>query len=124
MQSAHDTSDEALAADAAAMAEAIRDGRLDEAEAMLESLRPLVEEPAQLLVFSVVIAIQRGQPIEALRLLDGQDPRHAAPLQAMLLQLLGDPSWEGPAREAMEASPDAHVRLAMRQLCGLPPEAA
>jgi hypothetical protein len=106
---------------AADMVEAIRDGRLDEAEVLLAALRPYAADPGRFLLFPIVIAIQRGQVIEALRTLDGWEPRHAAPLQALCLHLIGDPTWEGKAREVLD-SDDAlpHVRRAMRQLCGLP----
>ncbi len=103
------------------MVEAIRDGRLDEAEALLDALRPLVSDPIDLLVFPVVIAIQRGRLLEALDLLDGHDERQVAPLRALCLHLADEPSWEGLAREAMENA-DPCARRAMRQLCGLDDE--
>jgi type III secretion protein HrpB1 len=104
------------------MVAAIRDGRLDEAEQMLEALRPQVPQPQAFLVFPVIIAIQRGQVLEALQHLNAHDEDDVAELKALCLQLLGDARWHALATQALE-SPDPHVRRAMQALCGLPLEA-
>lgn len=116
-----DTTEHPTVAMAHAMVEAIRDGRLDEAEALLEALKPLVPDPDDFLVFPVVIAIQRGQLVEALHFLGGFDDDKAAVLKALCLSIIGEPSWQGLATQALN-SPDPYVRRAARQLCSLPAE--
>lgn len=116
-----DTTEHPTVAMAHAMVEAIRDGRLDEAETLLDELRPLVPDPDEFLVFPVIIAIQRGQVVQALHFLAGFDDDKAAVLKALCLSIIGEPAWQGLAMQAID-SPDPHVRRAARQLCSLPSE--
>jgi type III secretion protein HrpB1 len=99
------------------MVAALRDGRLDEAEAMLDQISVVYPTPDDLVVFAVLIAIQRGQCREALCHLEAL-PGDAHPeLKAFCLYLLGEPCWEGMA-QTLEDSPDQSVRLAMKALLG------
>ena len=107
---------------AEAMVEALRDGRLDAAEALWLELEPLVPDPQEFLVFPVVIAIQRGRVLDALRLLSTADERKVVELRALCLNLAGDPAWHGFAEEA-RASEDPQVRRAMSALLGEPLQA-
>lgn len=101
--------------------EAIRDGELDQAEALLEELRPLVRNQDDLMVFLVLIDIQRGQVEEAYHGLCALGEDQALELKALCLNIMGDPSWHGLATQALEGT-DLHTRRAMQQLCGLPVE--
>jgi len=106
-----------------AVADAIRGDRIDEAEALLNQLGAVYPAPDDLAVFGVVIAIQRGQAREALWALESL-PGDAHPeLKALCLHVLGEPTWEGRARELEDdESVDPVVRRAMRQLLGRPVE--
>lgn len=103
------------------VADAIRQGRLDDAEALLDELHALDPATRDLLVFPVVIAIQRGRVRDALQHLYTLDEDRCPELKALCLNLLGDPLWEGEARALLDHSPHPHVRRAMRQLLGLVP---
>jgi type III secretion protein HrpB1 len=106
---------------ARAMVQALRQGEIDQAEALLQELYQLHPPAEQLLVFPALIAIQRGQAQEALQFIH-QLPEGSAPeLQALCLYILGDASWQGCA-QALEEHGDPHVRKAMRQLLGRPEE--
>lgn len=108
---------------ATALVEAIRDDRLDEAETMLEELNAMSPETEEYLIFPVLIAIQRGYIKEALQYLNEHLEEDAAPeLKALCLNILGDPTWHLHAQRGLE-SEDEHVRLAMRQLLQIEPEA-
>jgi predicted Zn-dependent protease len=108
---------------ATALVEAIRDDRLDEAETMLEELNAMAPETQEYLIFPVLIAIQRGYIKEALQYLNEHLEEDAAPeLKALCLNILGDPTWHMHAQRGLE-SEDEHVRLAMRQLLQIEPEA-
>jgi type III secretion protein HrpB1 len=102
---------------AGAMVEALREGQIDEAEALLHQVCSLVPDAEELLTFPVLIAIQRGQVREALQLLNAAGEDHSPELRALCLYLLGDPTWHGEAT-ALLASPDENVRQAMQQLLG------
>ena len=117
-----ETEDPAVAL-ATALVEAIRDDRLDEAETMLEELNAMAPETQEYLIFPVLIAIQRGYIKEALQYLNEHLEEDAAPeLKALCLNILGDPTWHMHAQRGLE-SEDEHVRLAMRQLLQIEPEA-
>ncbi|HET7865179.1 MAG TPA: HrpB1 family type III secretion system apparatus protein [Burkholderiaceae bacterium] len=103
------------------VADAIRQGRLDDAEALLDELHALDPATRDLLVFPVVIAIQRGRVRDALQHLYTLDEDRCPELKALCLNLLGDPLWEGEARALLDHSPHPHVRRAMQQLLGLVP---
>jgi type III secretion protein HrpB1 len=127
MPSAADTSpaevEDPIVALATALVEAIRDDRLDEAETMLEELNARSPETQEYLIFPVLIAIQRGYIKEALQYLNENLEEDAAPeLKALCLNILGDPTWHLHAQRGLE-SDDEHVRLAMRQLLQIEPEA-
>jgi type III secretion protein HrpB1 len=108
---------------ATALVEAIRDDRLDEAETLLEELNARSPETQEYLIFPVLIAIQRGYIKEALQYLNENLEEDAAPeLKALCLNILGDPTWHLHAQRGLE-SEDEHVRLAMRQLLQIAPEA-
>jgi type III secretion protein HrpB1 len=108
---------------ATALVEAIRDDRLDEAETMLEELNARSPDTQEYLIFPVLIAIQRGYIKEALQYLNENLEEDAAPeLKALCLNILGDPTWHLHAQRGLE-SDDEHVRLAMRQLLQIEPEA-
>jgi len=103
------------------LVQAIRDGEIDQAEAVLEDLRPLVANPDDLLVFPVLIAIQRGQVVQAFQYLSTLGEDKGLELKALCLSMMGDPAWQGVAQQALE-SPDVYVRRAMQQLSGQPVE--
>ncbi|HET9645463.1 MAG TPA: HrpB1 family type III secretion system apparatus protein [Burkholderiaceae bacterium] len=104
-----------------AMVEAIRDNRLDEAEAMLEELNEIAPFTKEFLVFPVLIAIQRGYVKEALQHLNSLGEDAAPELKALCLHILGDPSWHYYAQSCLE-SPRQDVRTAMRRLLEMPAE--
>jgi type III secretion protein HrpB1 len=108
-----------LAALAREVADAIRQGRLDEAQARLEALHAMDPATQDLLVFPTMIAIRRGRVREALQHIYTLDDDRCPELKALCLNLVGDPLWEGEARALMDTSPHPHVRRAMRQLLGL-----
>lgn len=110
-----------LAAQAREVAHAIRQGRLDDAEARLEELHALDPATEDLLVFPIMIAIQRGRVRDALRHLYTLDDDRCPELKALCLHLVGDPLWEGEARALVDNSPHAYVRRAMQQLLGQVP---
>lgn len=99
------------------MIEALREGRLDEAQAMLDQISAVYPAPDDLVVFAVLVAIQRGQCREALCHLEALPGDPHPELKAFCLYLLGEPCWEGMA-QTLEDSPDQSVRLAMKALLG------
>ncbi|SFD78329.1 HrpB1 family type III secretion system apparatus protein [Paracidovorax konjaci] len=113
--------DDPVAALAVRLVDAIRDDRLDEAEALLEELNTLSPETEEYLIFPVLIAIQRGFITEALQYLNSLGEDTAPELKALCLNILGDPTWHYHAQQCLE-SDDAHVRKAMRQLLQIEPE--
>ena len=100
---------------AAAMVETLRDGRIDEAETLYHQLCEMNPVAREMLVFPVMIAIQRGQAMDALRFIGTLPPDRCPELRALCLQVLGDPTWYGEAMVLLD-SPDAGVRKAMQQL--------
>jgi type III secretion protein HrpB1 len=120
---AAEEAEDPIAALATALVDAIRDDRLDEAETLLEELNARSPETQEYLIFPVLIAIQRGYIKEALQYLNEHLEEDAAPeLKALCLNILGDPTWHMHAQQGLE-SEDEHVRLAMRQLLQIEPEA-
>ena len=99
------------------MTEALKDGRIDESEALYDALCAALPEAREWLVFPVLFAIQRGQLGDALLLVNQQPEERCPELKALCLHLLGDPSWHGLA-ESLEDDPEPAVRLAMRELLG------
>ncbi len=103
------------------MVEALKDDRIDEAEAIYSYLCTILPGAEDLLVFPVEFAIQRGQVAEALRFINGLPEDRCPELKALCLYLMKDPSWHGIAEE-LEHSVDPYVRQAMRELLGRPAE--
>jgi predicted Zn-dependent protease len=112
---------EEVAAQTREVADAIRQGRLDEAEAALEALYARYPATEELLVFPIMIAIQRGMVREALQHIYTLGDDRCPELKALCLNLVGDPVWEGEARALVDNSPHPHVRRAMQQLLGQVP---
>lgn len=100
-----------------AVVDSIRGNRLDEAELLLQQLNETFPETRKLLVFPVMIAIQRGRLKEAWQLVNGLPDGESPELKALCLRRLNDPSWYGYA-DANEDHPDPYVRKAMRNLLG------
>ena len=100
-----------------ALVDKLRAGRLDEADALYQQLCETHAAAQDMLVFPVLIAIQRGRPLDALQQVNNlPDDRHPE-LRALCLQMLGDPSWHGEATALLD-SPDPDIRKAMGQLLG------
>ncbi|MDR5759465.1 HrpB1 family type III secretion system apparatus protein [Caballeronia sp. LZ035] len=108
-------------ADASALARAvadhIREGRIDEAELMLVRLHECCPASRDVLAFPVLIALQRGRTHDAWQLVNGLPDEQCPELKALCLRMLGDPLWHGYA-SAHADSPNPTVRRAMRQLLG------
>lgn len=98
----------------------LRDNRLDQAEAIYLGLCESFPAVHEMLVFPVLIAIQRGQALEALRLVDDQPPGRCPELRALCLKVLGDPRWQGEATALLDSS-DPAVARSMRELLSLAP---
>jgi type III secretion protein HrpB1 len=102
------------------LAAAIKNKRLDEADALYDALCEVRGEDA-LLTFRVLITIQRGRVLEALQFVNGLPQDRCPELKAICLYLIKDPTWQGIA-ESLEDSADPTVRKAMRQLLQRPNE--
>ncbi len=100
-----------------AVVDSIRGNRLDEAERLLQQLNDAYPDTRRLLVFPVMIAIQRGRLTEAWQLVNGLPEGESPELKALCLRRLNDPSWYGYA-QANEDHSDPYVRKAMRNLLG------
>jgi len=97
-----------------AMMEAIVAEDLDLAERELESLVARtgrsMDDP-DVLYFRVLIAIQRGQSLEALRYLTAEFGEDAHPdLRVLCLYSIQDPLWEGLAQQLSESGEPATRR--------------
>jgi type III secretion protein HrpB1 len=93
---------------------ALKEDRIDEAEAMYDVLSEVLPE-ADLLTFRVFLMIQRGGPIQALQYINELPEGTCPELKAICLNLISDPTWYSLA-ESLEDSPDPAVRKAMVQL--------
>lgn len=102
---------------AAALADAIRANRLDDAQSLLDTLHADYPDTRKLLIFPVLIAIQRGHARDAWQLVNGLPDDECPHLKALCLRRLNDPGWHRHAQAARD-HPDAHVRRAMRNLLG------
>jgi type III secretion protein HrpB1 len=102
---------------ARAVADHIREGRIDEAESMLARLHECCPASRDVLAFPVMIALQRGRVHDAWQLVNGLPDEQCPELKALCLRMLGDPLWHGYA-SAHADSPNPTVRRAMRQLLG------
>lgn len=105
---------------ASALLHALGDDELDRADVLLEELREvngLTDHHPDILLFHVLISIQRGQAIDALHYLndmgEGQYPPH---LRVLCLFFIQDVVWQGLAAELAERSPDPEVRRSMTHL--------
>ena len=114
-----DASDGGLSRQAADILEALRLDHADEAHARFQRLRENDDRARDLLVIPVLIAIQRGEALDALRMIDDHPPGHSPGLRALCLRVLGDPSWHGEATALLESEDPAVVK-AMRELLSLP----
>jgi hypothetical protein len=103
---------------ASAMMRALQENRLEQASCELESLRALTGRAAEdpdILVFRVLIAIQRGQSREALQYLNELGEGTHPELRVLCLHSLQDPYWEGLAQEVADTSSSAAAK-AMSQM--------
>jgi hypothetical protein len=99
---------------------ALGDNELDRADMLLEEIRDmngLTDHHPDILLFHVLISIQRGQAMDALHYLNqlGEDeyPPH---LRVLCLFFIQDPVWQGLATDLAENSPDPEVRESMANL--------
>ncbi|MCZ2497922.1 hypothetical protein GN316_14245 [Xylophilus sp. Kf1] len=99
------------------MVETLRDDRIDEADALYQQMCEMDTSAREMLVFPVLIAIQRGQALEALQHINSLPTDRCPELRALCLQMVGDPSWHGEATALLD-SPDPAIGQAMRQLLG------
>ena len=102
-----------------ALADAIRNDRLDEAQALLAQLYEVHPAAQEVLVFPIVIAIRRGHALDALRHLNSLPDGRCDELKALCLYELGDPTWHSYA-EAKADDSDPFIREAMRRMLGRP----
>jgi len=114
--------DAGFAQQADQLVESLRRGRLDEADTMYQRLCEQDPKARDMLAIPVLIAIQRGRLLDALRLVDQHPADHSPELRALCLRVLGDPSWHGEATALLE-SPDPVIARAMRQLLSVHDEA-
>jgi predicted Zn-dependent protease len=116
--------DEVKKALVAEMVKALYESRLDDAQYELNEVIKLTQrgpEDPSILVFRTLIAIQRGQPTEALCYLNNLEGVDCEDLRALCMHCCGDPLWEGIAANLAENSPKPHVREAMNRLRGVGP---
>ncbi|TKC87904.1 hypothetical protein FAZ69_16700 [Trinickia terrae] len=106
---------------------ALGDDNLDQAHAQIDNLIELTglsPDHPDILVFRVLLYIQRGQAIDALHYLNELDEQHCPDLRVMCMYFLGDPFWEGLATELAENDPRPHVRESMALLLNRQPDLA
>jgi len=120
MQQQADVTREQKAEIASAMLHALGDDELDRAQRLLEDLQELnglTQDHPDILVFRVIIAIQRGQALDALQYLNQLGEGECPPeLRALCLFFIEDPVWQGLATELVENSPNPEVRRSMAAL--------
>jgi len=115
---------EAATGAADALKAALAADKLDVAELHLQELAELAGRPTDdpdVLLFRVIIMIQRGQALGALQMLNELGADRCPELRVLCLFVLRDPYWVGLAQEIAEAPPRPHVGVAMRQLLTSPP---
>jgi type III secretion protein HrpB1 len=103
------------------MLHALGDEQLDQAQAHLDRLIELTGLPPDhpdIVLFSVMIQIQRGQGLDALRYLNSLDEQHCPDVKALCLYFLQDPLWESLATDLADNDPRPHVRESMALLIG------
>ena len=106
-----------------AIATAISEDRLDDAERLLEQLHVLEPDSKNDLTFPVFIAIKRGQVLDMLRHINDLPDDHCPELKILCLKTLGDATWEGQAEALLEQEDHPFVRNVTRELLGMPLEA-
>ena len=92
----------------------------DDAERLYTRLCEVEPRASELKIYPTLIAIQRGQVLDAYRELHEGGEDHHPELQALCLHRLCDPTWEGVAQRTEASSADPQVRRAMRELLGRP----
>lgn len=115
---AHDATGPRLAS---ALLVALGDNQLDTAEACVDALQALHQLDADhpdLLVFRSLIAIQRGQAVDALCHMNNLGDDVAPDVKVLCMVYARDPMWEGLANELAESSPREDVRRSMSLLLG------
>jgi hypothetical protein len=103
------------------MVQALCAGRLEEAEHKLAEVGEACgrsPDDENILVFRVLIAVQKGAALEALCYLNNLEHDPRPELRALCMNRLGDPLWQGLASELAESSPKPRVRDAMNVLLG------
>jgi hypothetical protein len=109
---------------ASALLHAFGDDQLGEAEIRLQRLQELNgldDDHPDILLFRAMIAIQRGQVVDALRYVNGLPDDHCPEVKALCMFFAQDPLWQGLARDLAENSPQAHVRRSMALLLNVVP---
>ena len=104
------------------LADTLREDQLDRADALYQQMCETHPAAQEMLVFPVLIAIQRGRALDALQHINSLPAERCPELRALCLKMLGDPSWHGEAT-ALAESPDPDIRKAMQQLLGRGAEA-
>ena len=100
---------------------ALGDNHLDAAEACLDALqalRHLDADHPDLLVFRSLIAIQRGQAVDALCRMNNLGDDVAPDVKVLCMVYARDPMWEGLANELADNSPREEIRRSMSLLLG------
>jgi type III secretion protein HrpB1 len=105
---------------ASALTQALKNNRVGEAERLYDALQAHLTQD-DLLTFRVLILIQRGRVLDALREINELPEDRCPELKVICLKILKDPTWASLA-ESLEASPKPGVRKAMRQVQGKPAE--
>jgi hypothetical protein len=106
---------------ASALLNALGDNDLETAEACLDGLQELNKLDADhpdILVFRSLIAIQRGQAIEALCHMNNLHDDVAPDVKVLCMYYARDPMWEGLAAELAENSSRQDIRQSMSLLLG------
>ncbi len=102
------------------LVDCIQQHRSDQADNLYRQMCEEHPSARQMLVFPVVIAIQKGQAVEALRHINSLPEDRCPELRALCLCMAGDPTWHGEATALLD-SPDPAVVRAMRKLLGETP---
>ncbi|WP_240766727.1 HrpB1 family type III secretion system apparatus protein [Paraburkholderia flava] len=98
-----------------AVIDSIKANSFDEAETLLQQLHEVHPASKDMLIFPVLMAIQRGDVRGAWQIVNGLPDDESPELKALCLYLLKDPSWHSYAT-ALEESPDPYIRKAMLRL--------
>ncbi|MEK6420325.1 MAG: HrpB1 family type III secretion system apparatus protein [Burkholderia gladioli] len=105
------------------MLHALGDDELDKAQHCLETFAQenrVSMEQEDVVVFRVLIAIQRGWALNALHLLNEFDENFRPDLRVLCLFFLQDPQWKGMAEHLKAHSPDENIRRSMGHLLEAP----